>query len=161
MALINKNFRKVFLVLIFFSTSVSASNGSSNLNDCPEKPSVFIISPQNGFISDSNNVKVVFGSKNVEINPAGKGETATNKCFASGHHHLLVNIERPPESFIPFDKGYYHFGGGQTETVLNLESGTYSLQLILGSYVHNSKMQVNDFAGQGPFLSKKIIIKVN
>ena len=73
MALINKNFRKVFLVLIFFSTSVSASNGSSNLNDCPEKPSVFIISPQNGFISDSNHVKVVFGSKNVEINTAGKG----------------------------------------------------------------------------------------
>ena len=108
-----------------------------------------------------NNVKVIFGSKNVEINPAGTVEIAANRCFASGHHHLLVNIENPPKSFIPFDNGHLHFGGGQTETVLNLEPGTYSLQLILGSYIHNSRMQVNNFAGQGPFLSEKITIKVN
>ena len=74
---------------------------------------------------------------------------------------MLVNIENPPKSFIPFDDGHLHFGGGQTETVLNLEPGTYSLQLILGSYIHNSRMQVNNFAGQGPFLSEKITIKVN
>ena len=160
MAHINKQLKNIFLILIIFSASVSA-NVSSNLSNCEEKPSVYIISPQNGFVSDSNNVKVIFGSKYVEINPAGKGELATNKCFASGHHHLLVNIDTPPESFIPFDEGYYHFGGGQTEVVLNLEPGTYSLQLILGSYIHNSRMQVNNFEGQGPFMSEKITIKVN
>lgn len=161
MAHINKQLKNIFLILIIFSASVSASNISSNLSNCEEKPSVYIISPQNGFVSDSNNVKVIFGSKNVEINPAGKGESATKKCFASGHHHLLVNIDQLPESFIPFDEGYYHFGGGQTEVILDLEPGTYSLQLILGSYVHNSRMQVNNFAGQGPFMSEKITIKVN
>ena len=118
------------------SASVSASNVSSNLSNCEEKPSVYIISPQNGFVSDSNNVKVIFGSKNVEINPAGKGEIATNKCFASGHHHLLVNIDQLPESFIPFDKGYYHFGGGQTESLVELPPGDYRLQLVLGDMTH-------------------------
>lgn len=161
MAHINKQLKNIFLILIIFSASVSASNVSSNLSNCEEKPNVYIISPQNGFVSDSNNVKVIFGSKNVEINPAGKGEIATKECFASGHHHLLVNIDQLPESFIPFDEGYYHFGGGQTEVILDLEPGTYSLQLILGSYVHNSRMQVNNFAGQGPFISEKITIKVN
>jgi hypothetical protein len=152
MAHINKQLKNIFLILIIFSASVSASDASSNLSNCEEKPSVYIISPQNGFVSDSNN---------VEINPAGKGESATKKCFASGHHHLLVNIDQLPESFIPFDEGYYHFGGGQTEVILDLEPGTYSLQLILGSYVHNSRMQVNNFAGQGPFISEKITIRVN
>lgn len=161
MEIINKTLNNIFLVLIISSTSLYASNISTNQNECLEQPSVFIVSPQDGFISKSNNVKVVFGSKNVEINPAGTVEIAANRCFASGHHHLLVNIENPPKSFIPFDNGHLHFGGGQTETVLNLEPGTYSLQLILGSYIHNSRMQVNNFAGQGPFLSEKITIKVN
>jgi hypothetical protein len=158
---INKFLKNVFFIFLMLNSFFLASNDSGSQEECDEKPSVFIISPQDGFISESNNVKVLFGSKNIEINPAGKGEIANNKCFASGHHHLLVNIETLPESFIPFDKGYFHFGGGQTETILDLDPGTYSLQLILGSYVHNSKMQVNNFKGQGPFLSEKITITVN
>lgn len=157
----NKFSKNVFFIFIMLNSFFLASNDSGSQEECDEKPSVFIISPQDGFISESNNVKVLFGSKNIEINPAGKGEIANNKCFASGHHHLLVNIETLPESFIPFDKGYFHFGGGQTETILDLDPGTYSLQLILGSYAHNSKMQVNNFKGQGPFLSEKITITVN
>ena len=35
-----------------------------------------------------------------------------------------------------------------------------SLQLILGSSVHNTKQSINNFAGQGPFVSEKITIEV-
>jgi len=161
MVAMNKFSKKIFFIFIILNSFFLTSNVFASQEECEEKPSVFIISPQDGFVSESNSVKILFGSKNVEINQAGKGEIANNKCFASGHHHLLVNIEKLPESFIPFDKGYFHFGGGQTETILDLDPGTYSLQLILGSYVHNSKMQVNNFKGQGPFLSEKITIKVN
>jgi hypothetical protein len=59
------------------------------------------------------------------------------------------------------DQELFQFDLLQNVTILDLDPGTYSLQLILGSYVHNSKMQVNNFKGQGPFLSEKITITVN
>ncbi|MDC3384462.1 hypothetical protein OAX34_04280, partial [Gammaproteobacteria bacterium] len=69
----NKFSKNVFYIFIILNSFFLASNVSANQKECEEKPSVFIISPQDGFVSESNSVKVLFGSKNVEINPAGKG----------------------------------------------------------------------------------------
>ena len=72
MVAMNKFSKNVFYIFIILNSFFLASNVSANQKECEEKPSVFIISPQDGFVSESNSVKVLFGSKNVEINPAGK-----------------------------------------------------------------------------------------
>ena len=140
-----------------------AAAGATILDDieCGDiDPRVYIVSPQDGYISDSKNIKVVFGSENIEIVPAGVQKRPENKCHAVGHHHLLVNVNENPRGWIPFDENHLHYGGGQTEATIELEPGKYTLQLILGSSVHNTKQSINNFAGQGPFVSEKITIEV-
>ncbi|MYB34585.1 MAG: DUF4399 domain-containing protein [Gammaproteobacteria bacterium] len=83
--------------------------------------------------------KVIFGLSGMGIAPAGIDKEGT------GHHHLLV--DRPPvgegemgdgelNQPILADENNRHFGAGQTETVLGLPSGTHTLQLVLGDYIH-------------------------
>ena len=94
-------------------------------------------------LSDGDTVKgpvlVQFGLSGMGIAPAGVDVENT------GHHHLLLN--RPPigegedgaDEFIyniPSDDNHRHFGKGQTETSLELGSGTHTLQLVLGDNDH-------------------------
>ena len=129
-----------------------------NINDCAE-PKVSILSPQDSYVSNSKNIKVVFGSENIEINPAGSSKVPDNKCFVSGHHHLLVDGEALPSLFIPFDETHMHFGAGQTEAIIELEPGMHTLQLMLGSSTHGVQVP---FGGMdiGPIVSEKITIEV-
>jgi hypothetical protein len=92
---------------------------------------LFFITPSNGE-EVTNPVTIRFGIVGMEIAPAGKDKPM------SGHHHLLVNVEKLPnmKSPIPADKNHLHFGKGQTETQLNLPSGRHTLQLLLGNYMH-------------------------
>lgn len=87
----------------------------------------------------SGPVKVVFGLNGMGVAPAGTEKDNT------GHHHLLLN--RPPigqgedgaDEFIynlPADENHIHYGGGQTETMLELAPGTHTLQLVLGDLNH-------------------------
>lgn len=89
--------------------------------------------------SISGPVTVVFGLKGKGVAPAGVEKEGT------GHHHVLIN--RPAfgdgtddaeiiANGIPSDENHVHFGGGQTETVLDLPTGTHSLQLLLGDHFH-------------------------
>ena len=82
-------------------------------------------------------VTVVFGLSGMGVAPAGTEREMT------GHHHLLVNraaygtadgddLSAP----LPSDDHHRHFGGGQTEVVLDLAPGTHSLQLVLGDAFH-------------------------
>ncbi|WP_290557904.1 DUF4399 domain-containing protein [Aestuariivita sp.] len=84
-------------------------------------------------------VTVVFGLRGKGVAPAGVDQDGT------GHHHILLN--RPPfgewpndteisQIGIPADDHHIHFGGGQTETVLDLPAGSHSLQLLLGDHFH-------------------------
>ena len=55
----------------------------------------------------------------------------------TGHHHLLINVKdldflKP----IPASKNHIHFGGGQTESLVELPPGDYRLQLVLGDMTH-------------------------
>jgi hypothetical protein len=63
----------------------------------------------------------------------------------TGHHHVL--IDRAPwgegpedaemaENGLYADDNHKHFGGGQTETMLDLAPGTHTLQLVLGDANH-------------------------
>jgi hypothetical protein len=80
---------------------------------------------------------VVFGLKSMGVAPAGTDKAAT------GHHHLL--IDRPPfgegapqeaSTSLPSDAHHRHFGGGQTQTTLDLAAGTHTLQLVMGDKNH-------------------------
>ena len=134
------------------------SHSDLSIAGCAE-PKVSILSPQDSYVSNSKNIKVVFGSENIEINPAGSSKVPDNKCFVSGHHHLLVDGEALPSLFIPFDETHMHFGAGQTETIIELEPGMHTLQLMLGSSTHGVQVP---FGGMdiGPIVSEKITIEV-
>ena len=134
------------------------SHSGVNIDGCAE-PKVSILSPQDSYVSNSKNIKVVFGSENIEINPAGSSKVPDNKCFVSGHHHLLVDGEALPSLFIPFDETHMHFGAGQTEAIIELEPGMHTLQLMLGSSTHGVQVP---FGGMdiGPIVSEKITIEV-
>ena len=75
---------------------------------------------------------VRFGLRNMGVTRAG--DITANV----GHHHLLIDVNDPldPIEPIPSDKNHLHFGGGQTETRLELPPGPHTLQLVLGDAEH-------------------------
>lgn len=109
--------------------------------------SVYIVSPAHGEIVSSP-VKVVFGLTGMGVAPAGVDKPNT------GHHHLLVDVAELPAagSPIPADANHIHFGGGQTQTTLELSPGKHTLQLIMGNHYH--------VPHDPPVLSKRITITV-
>ena len=128
---------------LFAATMALASLAAAPLwagGETPANPDaeVYFIQPSNGE-SVSSPVTVVFGLNGMGVAPAGTEKEMT------GHHHLLIN--RPPfgegesgaeelEYAIPSDDNHRHFGGGQTQTVVELEPGAHTLQLVLGDMGH-------------------------
>ena len=126
------------LVLLPFALNASA-HGNTTLTKSADGASVYIISPADGAVV-SNSVTVKFGIKGMEVAPAGTDKANT------GHHHLLIDGTVLPEAGKVMGNNVKHFGGGQTETVLNLSKGTHTLQLILGdkSHIPHSPMIVSE-----------------
>jgi len=95
-------------------------------------PSVYIVNIADGD-TVSSPVRVVFGLSGRGIAPAGVDAPNT------GHHHLIIDTTLEGEALeyaIPNDEYHRHFGGGQTETVIELTPGEHTLQLILGDHGH-------------------------
>lgn len=132
-----------FISFLLFSSILFAEN-----NECQSgQPEVFFVSPENGYVSDTSEIKLVFGIKNFNIAPAG-----INGCD-SGHHHLIIDAELPNlDRPIPSSKNYIHFGKGQTETTIKLQPGKHSLQLLVGNYAH--------IPHKNPIISEKINIEI-
>lgn len=106
----------------------------------------YFISPQDGAVV-TGKVKVVMGLHGMGVAPAGTQRENT------GHHHLIIDSEAPdPALPIASDDQHKHFGGGQTETTLDLPPGKHTLQLVLGDASH--------FPHNPPVMSKKITITV-
>ena len=95
----------------------------------PVGAQAYIVSPQSGAVVSSP-VTVVFGLKGMGVSPAGVEREN------SGHHHLLVDAQELPAVNVPMGAQVKHFGGGQTQTQLELSPGVHSLQLILGNHLH-------------------------
>ena len=90
---------------------------------------------------------VQFGLTGIGVAPAGTDRANT------GHHHLLINVNSVDLYMpIPSSKNHLHFGGGQTETTLDLLPGEYTLQLLLGD--------MNHIPHSPPIISKKISVTV-
>lgn len=109
----------------------------------PEDAKVFIVSPADGATVDKT-FTVKFGIEGMELKPAGDATPH------SGHHHLLVDVDKAPaadqvlptslmpENGQPLPAGpqVLHFGKAQTETQLTLAPGKHTLQLVLGDKFH-------------------------
>ena len=90
---------------------------------------------------------VQFGLSGIGVAPAGTDRANT------GHRHLLINVNSVDLYMpIPSSKNHLHFGGGQTETTLDLLPGEYTLQLLLGD--------MNHIPHSPPIISKKISVTV-
>lgn len=96
----------------------------------PPGASVFFITPANG-ATVSSPFPVKFGISGMAVAPAGE------PLPASGHHHLIIDttLERY-DLPVPKTDQHRHFGGGQTETLLELPPGEHTLQLVLGDANH-------------------------
>ncbi len=97
----------------------------------PEGAKVYFISPADGDTVTSP-VTIRFGLSGMGVAPAGTDREGT------GHHHLLIDLDKLPDPALPVpaDQHHRHFGGGQTETTLELEPGEHNLQLLLGNWMH-------------------------
>ena len=112
-------------LLLLTSISIAELPRSSS----PAGAQAYIVSPQDGDIVSSP-VTVIFGLKGMGVSPAGVERAET------GHHHLLVDAKQLPPLDVPMGAQVKHFGGGQTQTELELKAGEHSLQLILGDHFH-------------------------
>ncbi|MGD9295114.1 MAG: DUF4399 domain-containing protein [Roseobacter sp.] len=119
----------------FLLTPQTVAGGETPANPDAE---VYVIDLADGQ-TVSSPVVVKFGLRGMGVAPAGTEKEMT------GHHHVFVN--RPPlgegedgadefSNGIPSDENHVHFGGGQTETELDLPPGRHTLQLVLGDAGH-------------------------
>ena len=127
---------KLLILTISFIFSLLASGEQKvyfiNLNEGDKLESPFLVQ---------------FGLSGIGVAPAGTDRANT------GHHHLLINVNSVDLYMpIPSSKNHLHFGGGQTETTLDLLPGEYTLQLLLGD--------MNHIPHSPPIVSKKISITV-
>lgn len=118
----------VALVGVFATASTAAL--AQERTPAPETAQAYIISPADGQTVTSP-VTVVFGLKDMGVAPAGTEKAKT------GHHHLIIDAPLPSMNEpVPADEHYRHFGGGQTETTIELSQGAHTLQLLLGDMNH-------------------------
>jgi hypothetical protein len=107
---------------------------------------VYFINLKDGDIVESP-VFIQFGLSGMGVAPAGVDKENT------GHHHLLIDVKAIDFYMpIPSSKNHLHFGGGQTETSIELKAGEHELQLVLGDLYH--------VPYSPPITSKKIKISV-
>ena len=113
-------FMNIFLIISIFFAAFSIS----------ANPKVYFINLEDGDRVESPFL-IQFGLSGMGIAPAGTDRSNT------GHHHLLININDIDLSKpIPSSSNHIHFGGGQTESVVDLMPGEYSMQLVLGDMTH-------------------------
>jgi Domain of unknown function (DUF4399) len=113
----------------------------------PKDALLYIIYPEDG-ATVKGSFWCRFGLRNMGVAPA-------DRDFPNvGHHHLLIDTEETinPNETIPHDKKHLHFGGGETEALLDLPQGKHTLQLVLGDGNH--------FPFNPPLISKRITITV-
>lgn len=129
-------------ILLLLPTQASAQGKTA-----PRDAYLYFISP-----SDGDTVKSPFwcrfGLRNMGVTHAGDSFSNT------GHHHLLIDSDEAisPGEPIPQDRKHLHYGGGETEALIELPPGRHTLQLVMGDGMH--------FNFDPPLLSKKITITV-
>ena len=119
------------LALVACATAFGAVTAQAQNTPAPPNAQAYIIWPSDGQVIEGGKLWVRMGLRNMGVAPAGVEKPNT------GHHHLLVNTGLAPlDQEIPNDRNHLHFGGGQTEAMVELPPGTHTLQLIMGDKDH-------------------------
>jgi hypothetical protein len=126
---------------------LSASMLAVAATPAPKGAEVFIVSPADG-ATVPQTVVVKFAVENIALAPAGDVTKNT------GHHHLLIDVDKLPAAGapIPNDANHLHFGKAQTQAEVKLTPGKHTLQLELGDSGH--------MPFDPPIVSKKITVTV-
>ena len=78
-------------------------------------------------------INIGFGIREYKVGPAG------NVGEGMGHHHLLMSRNSIAEGVvIPNNNNHIRFGGGETQTELNLSPVSYLITLQFADGLHNS-----------------------
>lgn len=138
---------RILVSCLFFICAGVLALGEVSLPKAPVGAKVYIISPVDGQTVPQN-FTVRFGLSGMGVAPAGIDRINT------GHHHLLIDVKVLPDLTKPLQAtdSVRHYGGGQTETNLNLPPGKHTLQLIVANHEH--------IPHEKPIISKKITINV-
>ena len=130
---------KLMKILLIISTIFATFSVSAN-------PKVYFINLEDGDRVESPFL-IQFGLSGMGIAPAGTDRSNT------GHHHLLINVDDIDLSKpIPSSSNHIHFGGGQSESLVDLMPGYCSMQLVLGDMTHTPH--------NPPIISQRINITV-
>ena len=116
---------------------------ASAATPAPKGAEVSIVSPKDDATVPQTFV-VKFAVENIALAPAGDATKNT------GHHHLLIDVDKLPAAGqpIPNDANHLHFGKAQTQAEVTLPPGKHTLQLVAGDKLH---MQFN------PTVASKVI----
>lgn len=140
----NSLFSRAAVAGLLMGTSVFASAADALKSQEPPKDAkVVIVSPADGATVDKT-FTVKFGIEGMELKPAG------DQTPHSGHHHLLVDVDKEPVADMPLPTSLMpennaplpagpqvlHFGKAQTEATITLTPGKHTLQLVLGDKYH-------------------------
>lgn len=117
---------------IAFAAALAATAALAGETPAPDGARVYFVNLKDGD-TVKNPVHIVFGLSGMGVAPAG------TEADNTGHHHLLINATLEGEALneaIGKDAQHVHFGGGQTETTMDLPTGAVTLQLVLGDWSH-------------------------
>lgn len=120
------------IIVIVVIAAVAGLPALAQRTPAPEGAEVYIVNPADGATVTSP-VTVVFGARGIGIAPAGIEAEQT------GHHHLLVDVDLEDvdlDNPLPATDQIIHFGGGQTETTVELPAGSHTLMLLMADHRH-------------------------
>ncbi|MRK21018.1 DUF4399 domain-containing protein [Pseudomonas sp. JG-B] len=111
--------------------AATATHAAVPRTPAPDGAKVYFIEPADG-ATVGQTFTVKFGLQGMGVAPAGVDAPAT------GHHHLLIDLDQAPamDMPLPMTDNVRHFGKGQTETQVTLPPGKHSLQLLVGDKNH-------------------------
>ena len=137
---------KLFIAVV--GVLLSSAGALAGPTPAPPDAYLYIGWPNDGEVLPAGKpFRVWFGLRNMGVCPRG---VAFPNC---GHHHLLIDTDLPPaDREIPSDRNFLHFGGGETETTVELPPGRHTLQLLMGDDKH--------IPHNPPIHSRKITITV-
>jgi hypothetical protein len=124
--------RKVTTGALALAVASIASPVMAGETPAPEGAKVYFINLKDGDTVQSP-VSIQFGLAGMGVAPAGTEKEHT------GHHHVIIDETLEGDELnesIPADDNHKHFGGGQTETSIELSPGQHTLQLVLGDWSH-------------------------
>jgi hypothetical protein len=111
-------------------TPAAAQTPSVTRQKAPQGAKVAFVGLKDGD-TVSSPFKVAFSVEGLKVAPAGTTEPAT------GHFHLIIDSELPPQDApLPSNEHVKHYGKGQTEDELTLPAGPHTLQLEFTDGAH-------------------------